>query len=73
MVSLRKAKPVIFAGGEFCGAGFFVVPSWVDTKKKDLGASSRSLFVSPAKPIWWLAPLMAADYGFNVQAFSVYL
>ena len=27
MVSLRKAKLVIFAGGEFCGVGFFVVPS----------------------------------------------
>lgn len=53
MVSLRKAKLVIFAGGEFCGVGFFVVPSWVDTKKKIWGPVRFSL-VQPSLYGDWL-------------------
>ena len=37
----------------------------------DLRASSRSLLVCPAKPVWSLAPAIVANYGFKVQAFSV--
>ena len=37
MISLRKAKLVIFAGGEFCGTEFVVVASWPDTEKKIWG------------------------------------
>ena len=40
-------------------------------RKKDMRASSLSLFVSPAKPIWSLAPAIAANNGFKVQAFNV--
>ena len=37
----------------------------------DLRASSRSLLVCPAKPVWSLAPAIVANYDFKVQAFSV--
>ena len=41
--------------------------------EKDLGACSCLLFVSPAKPKWSLAPVIAANLGSKVEAFSVNL
>ena len=63
MISLRKAKLVISP------VASFVVPSllwWrVDRIPKKRFEGQLPFAVGPAKPIWSLAPAIAANYGFK--------